>query len=143
MTSALDSTFIKRVGFDTFENKDASDLSLTLKTKHKNYKYTRRSRTFLCGTDQNEYSTTALEWLLDELVDDGDEIVCLRVVEKDSKEERIYRHEADKLLKDVISRNEDNKAISIILEFSIGKIHDTIQQMVNKKIFIQICPVLS
>ena len=65
-----DSTFLKRVSFDTFDNKDASDFSLTLKSKHKDYAYTRRSRTFLCGTDQNDYSEFALEWLIDELVED-------------------------------------------------------------------------
>lgn len=110
---------------------------MTLKAKHKDYSYTRRSRTFLCGTDQNDYSEFALEWLIDELVDDGDEIVCLRVVDKDSKissvsalQERLYRQEARKLLNDIIDKNEEDKAISIILEFSVGKVHDTIQRMV-------------
>ena len=134
---SADSTFLKRVGFDTFDNKDASDFSLTLKAKHKDYNYTRRSRTFLCGTDQNDYSEFALEWLIDELVDDGDEIVCLRVVDKDSKmnsdsamQERLYRQEARKLLNEIIDKNEDDKAISIVLEFAVGKVHDTIQRMV-------------
>lgn len=134
---SADSTFLKRVGFDTFDNKDASDFSLTLKAKHKDYSYTRRSRTFLCGTDQNDYSEFALEWLIDELVDDGDEIVCLRVVDKDSKmnsdsamQERLYRQEARKLLNEIIEKNEEDKAISIVLEFAVGKVHDTIQRMV-------------
>lgn len=135
--SSAPSTFLRRVGFDTFDNKDASDFSLTLKAKHKNYSYTRRSRTFLCGTDQHEYSQFALEWLIDELVDDGDEVVCLRVVDKDSKissdssmQERLYRQEARKLLNEIIEKNEDDKAISIVLEFAVGKVHDTIQRMV-------------
>src|SRR2546423_13428826 len=81
----LSSKFQSRVSFDTFNNKDATDFSLTLNAKHKNYNYTRRSRTFLVGTDENEYSDYALKWLIEELVDDGDEIVCLRVVDKDSK----------------------------------------------------------
>lgn len=133
-----DSTFLKRVSFDTFDNKDASDFSLTLKSKHKDYAYTRRSRTFLCGTDQNDYSEFALEWLIDELVDDGDEVVCLRVVDKDSKissdvalQERQYRHEAQNLLNQIIEKNEDDKTISIILEFAVGKVHETIQRMVG------------
>lgn len=135
-----DRSFLKRVSFDTFDNKDAADFSLTLKSKHKDYSYSRRSRTFLCGTDQNDYSDFALEWLIDELVDDGDEIVCLRVVDKDSKigsessgkenEEKQYRREARKLLNNIIDKNDDDKAISIILEFSVGKVHETIQRMV-------------
>src|SRR5579862_6215472 len=132
-----DSTFQNRVSFDTFDNKDAVDFSLTLSAKHRDYAYTRRSRTFLCGTDQNDYSEFALEWLVDELVDDGDEIVCLRVVDKDSKissdssvEEGRYRHEAKKLLDQIIDKNTENKAINVILEFAVGKIQETIQRMV-------------
>ncbi|KAH8154195.1 uncharacterized protein LAJ45_01963 [Morchella importuna] len=131
-------TFLKRVSFDTFDNKDASDFSLTLKSKHKDYAYTRRSRTFLCGTDQNDYSEFALEWLIDELVDDGDEIVCLRVVDKDSKissdsalQEKQYRQEAKKLLNQIIEKNDEDKTISIILEFAVGKVHETIQKMIH------------
>jgi hypothetical protein len=130
-------SFLKRVSFDTFDNKDASDFSLTLKSKHKDYSYSRRSRTFLCGTDQNDYSEFALEWLIEELVDDGDEIVCLRVVDKDSKissdaglQEGLYRMEARKLLNQIIDKNDEDKAISLILEFSVGKVHETIQRMV-------------
>jgi len=131
-------SFLQRVSFDTFDNKDASDFSLTLKSKHRDYQYTRRSRTFLCGTDQNDYSEFALEWLIDELVDDGDEIVCLRVVDKDSKissdsalQERLYRQEAKKLLDQIIEKNEEDKAISDVLEFAVGKVHETIQRMIH------------
>jgi Universal stress protein family len=137
------STFQSRVSFDTFDNKDASDFSLTLNSKHKDYTYTRDSRTFLCGTDQNDYSNFALEWLIDELVDDGDEIVCLRVVEKDSKvtqdtsiAEGAYRKEAKQLLDQVIEKNTEGKAISIILEFAVGKVQETIQRMVCAVTFI-------
>ncbi|KAH0547976.1 hypothetical protein GP486_008282 [Trichoglossum hirsutum] len=139
IADSQDSTFQNRVSFDTFDNKDAADFSLTLNAKHKDYAYTRRSRTFLCGTDQNDYSEFALEWLIDELVDDGDEIVCLRVVaDKDSKissdpslEEGRYRLEAKKLLDQIIEKNTENKAISLVLEFAVGKVHDTIQRMIR------------
>lgn len=132
--------FRPSVSFDTFSNPSASDFSLTLNRKHKDYVYTKRSRTFLCGTDTNEYSDTALEWLIDELVDDGDEVVCLRVVEKDSKEaakwsggqgEKGYRREAGRFLEEIEKKNTDDRAISLVLEFSIGKVHDTIQQMIR------------
>lgn len=132
--------FRPSVSFDTFSNPSASDFSLTLNRKHRDYVYTKRSRTFLCGTDTNEYSDTALEWLIDELVDDGDEVVCLRVVEKDSKEatkwsggqgEKGYRREAQRFLEEIEKKNTDDRAISLVLEFSIGKVHDTIQQMIR------------
>lgn len=139
------SQFQARVSFDTFDNRDASDFSLTLNRKHKEYAYTKRSRTFLCGTDANDYSDTALEWLIDELVDDGDEVVCLRVVEKESKEardwagpnvskegrERGYRAEAVRMLDRIQEKNTEDRAINLVLEFSVGKVQDTIQHMVR------------
>lgn len=106
--------------------------------KHKDYEYTKRSRTFLCGFDENEYSTYALQWLIDELVDDGDEIVCLRVVEKEdtiagdrSVETGRYKREADATMQDIQSRNRENKAINLILEFSVGKVNKVIDDMVS------------
>lgn len=138
LTCSLCRTYERGVSFDTFDNRDAPDFSLTLNYKHKGYQSTRRSRTFLCGTDQNDYSDFALEWLIDELVDDGDEIVCLRAVEKDSRiasdaniEARKYRQEAEKLFDQVIQKNShDEKAISLVLELAVGKVQDIIQRMV-------------
>ncbi|RMJ26052.1 Universal stress protein family [Aspergillus sp. HF37] len=127
------------VSFDTFDNRDAADFSLTLNYKHKGYQSTRRSRTFLCGTDQNDYSDFALEWLMDELVDDGDEIVCLRAVERDSRiasdsgvEGGKYRQEAEKLFEQAIQKNsQDEKAISLVVELAVGKVQDIIQRMIR------------
>ncbi|KAL4958508.1 hypothetical protein BDW69DRAFT_153721 [Aspergillus filifer] len=132
-------TYERGVSFDTFDNPDAADFSLTLNYKHKGYQLSRRSRTFLCGTDQNDYSDFALEWLIDELVDDGDEIVCLRVVEKDSSiasdaavEARKYRKEAERLFEQVIRKNSQNeKAISLVLELAVGKVQEIIQRMIK------------
>ncbi|GFF72719.1 universal stress protein A family protein C25B2.10 [Aspergillus udagawae] len=132
-------TYERGVSFDTFDNPDAADFSLTLNYKHKGYQCTRRSRTFLCGTDQNDYSDFALEWLIDELVDDGDEIVCLRAVEKDSGlasdaeiEAGKYRKEAERLFEQVIQKNsQDEKAISLVLELAVGRVQDIIQRMIR------------
>lgn len=132
-------TYERGVSFNTFDNRDAADFSLTLNYKHKGYQSTRRSRTFLCGTDQNDYSDFALNWLIDELVVDGDEIVCLRAVEKDSRmasdagiEEGKYRQEAKRLFEQVIEKNsQDEKAISLVLELVVGKVEEIIQRMVS------------
>ncbi|KAI1991505.1 hypothetical protein LOZ53_002818 [Ophidiomyces ophidiicola] len=133
------SSYNRGVSFDTFDNRDATDFSLTLNYKHKDYHSSRRSRTFLCGADQNDYSDFALEWLIDELVDDGDEIVCLRVVENHSKiasdnsiESGKYRKEAEKLFEQVIAKNShDEKAISLVMELAVGKVQDIIQRMIQ------------
>jgi hypothetical protein len=70
------------------------------------------------------------------LVDDGDEIICLRVVDKDAKvvndrnvERRQYQKEAKDLMQRIQDRNDDNRAISIVLEFAVGKVHTTFQKM--------------
>ncbi|KAK9460284.1 uncharacterized protein V1516DRAFT_712352 [Lipomyces oligophaga] len=131
--------FTSRVGFDTFDNKDAIDFSLTLQSKFTGYRYSRLSRTFLCGTDTNEYSDFALEWLMDELVEDGDELVCLRVVDPSSKisssdtalQEKLYREEAHKQLGEIMDKNDEDKKISLIFEFAVGKVQDMIQRMIE------------
>ncbi|KAM0714415.1 hypothetical protein Q7P37_010202 [Cladosporium fusiforme] len=132
--------FRPSVSFDTFKNKAASEFSLTLGRKHRDYEYTKRSRTFLVGTDANEYSDTALEWLVDELVDDGDEIVCLRVVEKDSREavkwsggqgEKGYRKEAERFMEQIERKNTEDRAINLVLEFAIGKVQEAFQKMIK------------
>ncbi|KAF2139305.1 uncharacterized protein K452DRAFT_275486 [Aplosporella prunicola CBS 121167] len=132
--------FQQRVSFDTFDKPAdfIEENSFTLSRKHKDYEYTKRSRTFLCGLDSNDYSEYALEWLIDELVDDGDEIVCLRVVEKDDKvaadssvERGRYREEAERLMDRIQMKNTENKAINLILEFSVGKVQKVIEEMIN------------
>lgn len=132
------STYQTRIGFDTFDNKNASDFSFTISSKHKDYKYTRRSRTFLCGNDENDYSEFALEWLIEELVEEGDEIVCLRVLSPDSKinsdasiQKGKYRDEGRRLLQHLQAKNHDDKAINLILELAVGKVEETIQRMVS------------
>ena len=89
------------------------------------------------GIDENDYSDIALQWMLEELVDDGDHIICLRVVDKDSKiasdknvERREYQTAASDLMKRIQAKNDDNRAISITLEFAVGKVHTTFQSMV-------------
>jgi len=92
----------------------------------------------MVGIDENDYSDIALQWMLEELVDDGDEIICLRVVDKDAKvvndrnvERRQYQKEARDLMQRIQERNDDNRAISIVLEFAVGKVHATFQKMIQ------------
>ena len=130
------SNYHRGVSFDTFDNKEASTESFTLMYKHQNYANSSRSRTFLCGTDAKDYSEYALEWMIDELVDDGDEIVCLRVIEKeatvDIKPNLKYREEANRLLESVIRKNQtEDKEISIVMELAVGKVQEIFQQMVS------------
>ncbi len=74
----------RRVGFDTMvsgrelEDKGintgggtAIKYSFTVSAKSAAFERTRWTRTFLCGTDLNEYSRHALQWLLESLMEDN------------------------------------------------------------------------
>jgi hypothetical protein len=143
--------FEPRVSFDTFEKKGESVYtSFSLNRKHVDFKATKGTRTFLCGIDDNDYSYYALEWLIDEMVDDGDEIVCLRVVDKDSTiansaslEERNYRREADALMASIQEKNHENKAINLVLEFAVGKVEKVIMATVCACPPVTVCLLLN
>lgn len=85
----------------------------------------------MIGVDEHNYSQYALVWLLNNMVDDGDEVICVRVLESPVRPDKNYQDDARKLLETIKSKNELNKAISVILEYSVGKLHDTFQQLVR------------
>ena len=92
----------------------------------------------MVGIGENAYSDIALQWMLEELVDDGDEIICLRVIDKDSNiisdgnlERKQYQEDARQLMAAIQKKNDDNRAVSIVLEFAVGKVHATFQKMIQ------------
>ncbi|KXH37454.1 universal stress protein family [Colletotrichum simmondsii] len=125
------------VAFDNLPLGEATKnntLSLTLNVRHRGYQAQRRSRTFMVGVDEHAYSDYALQWLLDELVDDGDEVVCVRVIEKElraAETNKIYQEEAKKVMDGILKRNGLNRAISIVLEYASGKLHATFQRLIQ------------
>ncbi|PBP16951.1 universal stress protein [Diplocarpon rosae] len=135
------SRFQHHVSFDNFaggEPTAKNSISFTLNVTHRGYQRKRRSRTFMVGVDENDYSDIALSWMLEELVDDGDEIICLRVVDKDAKvvsdrnvDRKTYQEEAKKLMERIQTRNDEHRAISIVLEYAVGKVHAVFQKMIQ------------
>ncbi|GAB1320364.1 hypothetical protein MFIFM68171_10574 [Madurella fahalii] len=127
--------FQQHVGFDNLPVGEATKnnpSSFTLQARHRGYQPSRRSRTFMIGVDEHAYSDYALVWLLNNMVDDGDEVICVRVVESPFRPgEKNYQEEAKRLLQTIQAKNELNKAISIVLEYSVGKLHDTFQQLLG------------
>ncbi|KAG5436886.1 hypothetical protein PCANB_001639 [Pneumocystis canis] len=126
------------VSFDTFDNRDARDFSLTLRATHRAYQYDDRSRTFLCGIDQNEYSQSALDWLIEVLIDDGDEVIALQVIDPGSRmaaelsiQEKMYRNDANQLMERILRKNDESKAISVIVEFAMGKVTTTLLHRIH------------
>jgi hypothetical protein len=89
----------------------------------------------MVGFDEHVYSNYALTWLLENLVDDGDEVVCVRVVENPIKSgEKGYQEDAKKMMQTIQAKNKLNLAISIVLEYAVGKLHSTFQQLVGHPI---------
>ncbi|PHH87976.1 hypothetical protein CDD83_8163 [Cordyceps sp. RAO-2017] len=127
--------FQHHVGFDNVSHGEATKnntLSLTLNVRHKGYQARRRSRTFMVGVDEHPYSDYAIQWLLEELVDDGDEIVCVRVIEKDIRyNDRHYLDDARRIMDSILAKNGANRAISFVLEYAVGKLHATFQKLIQ------------
>ncbi|KAK8117613.1 universal stress protein family domain protein [Apiospora kogelbergensis] len=129
-------SFQRHVGFDNIDSNyvpSKGTLSFTLNSKHDGYHKTRSSRTFMVGVDDNSYSDHALQWLLDELVDDGDEIVCVRVFETQGRpSDKVYRENANVLMQQIQSKNIRNLAIKIVVEYAVGKLHSTFQSFAKR-----------
>ncbi|KAG9246611.1 Usp domain-containing protein [Calycina marina] len=141
--SPFHTRYRRHISFDNFTGGTTTTnnvVSYTLNVKHKGHAFKRESRTFMVGIDENDYSDTALNWLLEELVDDGDEIVCVTVMDKDDnivKDKSIakkeYQKEAMALMKRIQKKSESDqdRAIGITLEFTVGKLHTTILKMIQ------------
>ena len=70
--------YTPKVSFDTFENPAASMFSFTLSAESVGYTRTPQTRVFLCAASPDESGRQALDWALDSLVQDGDELVVFR-----------------------------------------------------------------
>ncbi|KAF9169916.1 hypothetical protein BGX21_009595 [Mortierella sp. AD011] len=133
--------YVSRVGFDTLSGKDTSEYAFTLQSKTENWKRTKRTRTFLVGIDMNNYSAHALQWVVENMVEDGDEIVALWVVPMELRDswykgnhrgrESAARSEATKITNSIRERNVAGKEISITVEIVVGIVRDTFQHMIK------------
>ena len=94
----------------------------------------------MCGTDESDYSVYAVEYLIENLVDNGDIVACVRVVEEDAEvasaiaiETGEYQNEARKVLKNVhhMIDQREGPFIKIKIEWVIGKARGTLGEMVS------------
>ncbi|KAF9196676.1 hypothetical protein BGZ49_002730 [Haplosporangium sp. Z 27] len=137
--------YIARVGFDTLdcEDTDTAQYTFTIQAKTDNWQRTKHTRSFLVGTDLNDYSSHALHWVMDKMIEDGDEIIALRVIPIELRDsfaksgipsfqgqEIAARTEATKIMEMIRSKNK-SKDINIIVECRVGNVRETIQAMVQ------------
>ncbi len=130
------SRFRQHVAFDNIpvgETTKNNTLSYTLSISHYGYQPRRRSRTLMVGVDQQVYSDFALQWLLEEYADDGDEVICVHVTDKDPRglEEKYYKSKAEAMVDRIKGKIPEHCAISIKLEYAVGKLHPTFQNLVG------------
>ena len=90
--SNSNSGYLPKVSFDTFENPAAPMFSYTLQVKSEAYKRNRGTRVFLCAASSDESGMEALDWVMESLVQDGDELIVFRGVDTDDLGEyqRVY-----------------------------------------------------
>ncbi|KAF9353509.1 hypothetical protein BGX26_008735 [Mortierella sp. AD094] len=135
--------YVARVGFDTLDCEDTVQYAFTLQSRTDKWRRTKKTRTFLVGTDLNEYSSHALSWVMENMIEDGDEIVALRVVPIELRDsfaksgipsfqgqEFAARTEAAKIMEMIRLKNK-SKEINIIVECLVGNVRDTIQNMIQ------------
>lgn len=110
--------------------------SLTLNAKSQGYRRKKNTRVFLCASSPDESGREALDWALESLVQDGDELVVYRGLEEDALEQKdhdLIREEARNFMKQIEERsveiNSDRK-LSLILEYVAGKITETLDRLI-------------
>lgn len=128
----------RRVGFDSMIDADetaSGTFGFTLQVKSHGYQRTRNTRTFMCAVDNNAYSERALEWLMESLVEENDEIVTVTVLEGDPEtiDQEQAREAAKDLMSAILTLNEEvqNRNVSIVVEFLAGRVTSTILRLIH------------
>ncbi|KAL8290551.1 hypothetical protein RQP46_002809 [Phenoliferia psychrophenolica] len=145
--ASVSSVYSRRVGFDTFESGaelestgsqtgggTGVNYSFTVSAKSSSFLRTKQTRTYMVATDLNGYSVHALDWCLTNLVDNNDEVVVLRVLdsaEKSKPKMAEAKDEAEEVLERIMRKNGEQLKLSIIVEFAIGPIEETIHRMIE------------
>lgn len=109
--------------------------SFTLQVKSEGYKRTRNTRVYLCAASPDESGQEALDWCLESLVLDGDELIVFRGVEEEvlEKDHDLVRNQARQLMKDLEAKSAEvdpSRKLSLVLEYIPGKITDSIDRLI-------------
>ena len=79
--SAGEGRYRRKVGFEAFEAGPDALFAFTCQAKSEGYKRSRNTRVFAVAVSPDESGESALDWLMTEVVEDGDEVVAIRVIE--------------------------------------------------------------
>lgn len=127
--------YTPKVSFDTFENPAASMFSYTLRVQSEGYVRTVATRVFLCAASPDESGREALDWALECLVQDADELVVFRGIDQDEldRDHELVREEARELMRQIQDKcveYDSERKLSIILEFIAGRPTTTLDRLI-------------
>ncbi|KZP27665.1 adenine nucleotide alpha hydrolases-like protein [Athelia psychrophila] len=130
--------YTPKVSFDTFENPNSISsymFSYTLHVQSAGYARTRATRVFLCAASSDESGSQALDWALDALARDGDELIVLRGIDPEEleKDHELVRGEARDLLKVIQEKcveYDPDRKLSITVEFVAGRVTQTLDRLI-------------
>ncbi|TFY68263.1 hypothetical protein EVJ58_g1107 [Rhodofomes roseus] len=108
----------------------------TLHVQSEGYSRNRGTRVFLCASGPDESGKQALDWALESLVQDGDELIVFRGVDSEEleKEHDQYREDARDLMRYIQEKcveDDAERKLSIIVEYIAGKVPQTIDRLIS------------
>ena len=65
--------------------------SFTLQVKSDGYERSPSTRVFLCASSPDDSGSQALDWTIENLVQDGDELIVFRGIDQDDLGRKIFR----------------------------------------------------
>jgi hypothetical protein len=135
----LSPKFENCVSFDNTAGTTKADFSININSRHRDYHYSELSRTYLTILHAHEISHHALDWIFSQFLEDGDTLVCLRIVGRSVSTQfdnatwrKHQQREVRQLMKELKERNREDVAICISLEYSAARIDAVIQDTVSE-----------
>lgn len=120
------------VGNWSSSSNDDTFNSFSISSKHEEYQQTYGSRTFLCALSSVSTSWRALKWLVERVMEDGDELLCLKVEKETSKSTEYYKTKSEETLTQIVHTIVDSKVkkINIVVELCLGSVRHIVRQAV-------------
>jgi len=110
--------------------------SYTLQAKSEGYRRGRGTRNFLVAASLDVSGSEALDWVIESLIEDGDELIVFRGFpeeELSKGQDDVLRDDAKELLRQIQRDNlecDPDRKLSIIVEFIAGKVTDSIDRLI-------------
>ncbi|AOW05279.1 hypothetical protein LXG23DRAFT_33684 [Yarrowia lipolytica] len=101
----------------------------SLAAKHPGVKLSYHARTVLFSYTGKQQADNALKWLMDELIEDNDELVCLKIIDKHSAKdvEKYHKQAADILRAVVAEADKVGKKLTIDVELGQGSVSKVVK----------------